>query len=366
MAEDSINKPKEQPEKEQAIAKFRTSVESAIDRKDPKAAIAAIVDLATAQNGVPDDAAKALQGMDTAKKNTLATFLSAKGVETLANDTREHLRAFAQKMNLGTMPEFGLKTTADTVIGFINKKVEDMGIGKKFEEQAKKFGFQSGDATKWMKEFFTGMAAGVVESIAFSLKSFNMNTAGMLKTSADLRIRQLGLKGTIDSTEPSEAKTFFEAYKKRADQVMDKKDFRPPQSLKDAEEILKTATVQPAVAAEAQKPRTKVQVQEGESGKKIKTGFNNTPDMLFSKKDNIVTVQSGDKKITVDKKVASVEVLEATDKDDAVILFTLLDDKAQLKVPALSLASSIKASEKNVEAENTQSYQKSPLGFTVA
>lgn len=362
MAEDGVNKPKEQPEKEQALAEFRTSVEAAIDKKDPKAAIAAIVDLATANNGVPDDAAKVLQGLDAAKKNTLATFLSAKGVETLANDTREHLRAFAQKMNLGTMPEFGLKTTADTVMNFINKKVEDMGIGKKFEEQAKKFGFQSGDATKWMKDFFTGMAAGVMESIAFSLKSFNMNTDGMLKTSADLRIRQLGLKGKIDSVEPSEAKTFFEAYKKRAEQVMDKKNFRPPQNLKDAEEILKTATVQPTVAAEAQKPRTKIQVQEGENSKKIKTGFKGTPDLLFSKKDNIVTLQSGDKKITIDKKISAVEVLEATDQDDAVILFTLLEDKSQVKV----LASALKTSEKNVEAENTQSYQKSPLGFTIA
>lgn len=357
MAEGAIDKPKELTEKEKIAAEFRASIESAIDKNDPKAALKAVVDFATANKSAPDGAVNALEGLEPAKKATLTTLLTTENIEGITQDSRNLLRALAEKITPGSAPEFGKQKPVENILSLIDEQMNKLNLSGNVDALAKKVGFESGDATKFLKNFFVGMAAKVMESIAFSFKQFNPNIEGMLKTPIALRLHQLNI------TDEKEQKLYTDAYMKRVKQAPNGKGFRPPESLKDAEAILaEPASTQPAVAAEAQKQRTKVQVQEGEKDKKIRTGFKGTPDMLFSKKDNIVTMQSGDKKITLDKKIGSVEVLEATDQDDAVILFTLLDDKSQVKV----LASAIKTSEKNVEAENTQSYQKTTIGFTVA
>ena len=360
MAEGAIDKPKELTEKEKIAAEFRASIESAIDKNDPKAALKAVVDFATANKSAPDDAVNALKGLEPAKKATLTTLLTTENIEGITQDSRNLLRALAEKITPGSAPEFGKQKPVEKILSLIDEQMKKLNLSGNVDALAKKVGFESGDATKFLKNFFVGMAAKVMESIAFSFKAFNPNIEGMLKTPIALRLHQLNI------TDEKEQKLYTDAYMKRVKQAPNGKGFRPPESLKDAEAILaEPASTQPAVAAEAQKKRVPIDIGQGMT-KKMLTQSQNGEEISVSKNDNVLAVEVRGKKVTLNQKVTSVEVLEPTDKEGAVILFALEGQKP-MQVLASAVASAVKDGAKKGEKVEFTAANKdgTPAGTTV-
>lgn len=364
MAEDAINKPTERTEAENRIEKFRSAVEQAIESKKPEAVLSAVVDIATDpakdKREIPENAVAALRNLDPAKKAALMTLLTAETIEGASQDSRNLLRALAEKITPGTAPEFGKQKPVEKILSLIDGQIEKLDLGGKVEELAKKVGFESGDATKFLKNFFVGMAAKVMESIAFSFKAFNPNIEGMLKTPIALRLHQLNI------TDEKEKKLYTDAYMKRVKQAPNGKGFRPPENLKDAEVILaEPVSAQPAVAAEAQKKRTPVEIGKGMT-QKILTQFQNGEEIAVSRNDNTLAIDVRGKKITLNQKVTSVEVLEPTDKENAVILFTL-EGQNPMQVLASTVTSAVKdGAQKGEKVEFTAANKDgSPAGTTV-
>ncbi len=364
MAEDAINKPAERTEAEKRIEKFRTSIEEALDSKKPEGVLRAVVEIATDpakdRKEIPDNAVAALKNLDPAKRDVLTTLLTTETIEGITQDSRNLLRALAEKITPGSAPEFGKQKPVEKILSLIDEQIEKLNLGGNIDALAKKVGFESGDATKFLKNFFVGMAAKVMESIAFSFKAFNSNIERMLKTPIALRLHQLNI------TDEKEQKLYTDAYMKRVKQAPNGKGFRPPESLKDAEAILaEQASTQPSVAAEAQKKRVPVEIGSGMT-KKMLTQSQNGEEISVSKNDNVLAIEARGKKITLNQKVTSVEVLEPADKEGAVILFALEGQKP-MQVLASAVASAVKDGAKKGEKVEFTAANKdgTPAGTTV-
>lgn len=187
-------KPREQAAEPRAIEQELQTLKGEILKKNVEGAVDLIMGKAVEYRGnIPAERINAfVSKLTSAERSALHGFFSEKETDPRKRDLHQRLDARLDALGQevgGERPTEGSKATSAILRG-IDTFVERLGLGDKLNTVAQKLGFE-GDMSKQVeqvKNFLVGVAAGLVEKLAQSLRQYRMDPSGVLKTSLELRL----------------------------------------------------------------------------------------------------------------------------------------------------------------------------------